>query len=85
MKIQELTKVGVEKKDDSSMRASVFAHITKESKKGEASTLEQITKAINNGADKKAVRNACNNLVRDKKVKRLYVKGGSKSIAHFYI
>ena len=85
MKINEVEKVGLDKKSDVSMRALVFAEITFAKKSNDALTLEQITKAINNNADKKSVRNACNNLVRDKKIKRKYIKGGSKSIAYFYI
>lgn len=85
MKINELVKVGEEKKADVSMRANVFVVLTKAKKSNDSRTLEQITKEINDGTDKKAVRNACNNLVRDKKIKRLYVKTGSKSTAYFYI
>lgn len=85
MQIKELVKVGSEKREETSMRALVFALLQKESKQGESKTLEQITKAINDGTDKKSVRNACNNLVRDKKIKRLYVKAGSKSVAYFFV
>jgi len=85
MKIQELEKVGLDKKQDISMRGLVFSSLQKAKKQNDALTLEQITKEINGGADKKTVRNACNNLVRDNKVKRKYIKVGSKSLAYFYI
>ena len=85
MKITELKKIGSEVKADVSMRACVFEVLNKAQKEGDSRSLEQITKEINDGADKKSVRNACNNLVRDKKIKRLYIKSGSKSIAYFYI